>query len=241
MRGLQRDGRQPSGRGTRGLPSDPGRRHQRGGQRTGVPPVALAGHPRRDDHSAGRRSARGKVESICQRYRPRLRQRPVSDGLGRNLPKYRSGPLHGDRQLRDLRQRDGHVRCDGLRQTDGRYSDAAAARRAEHRMGFRGTPDRRRARRGTRRARGNLRARPGSGSLRDLVRPYRGGHRSSTAVRGDGNGRWCSGGRARTHHATARRPLSRVAAARATRRELPHRDHRRALLRHGHLFEQPQR
>ena len=43
-----------------------------------------------------------------------------------------------------------------------------------------------------------------------------------------------------TCHPAARGPVPRVAAARPGGRVLPHRDHRRTLLRHGRLPEQPQ-
>lgn len=68
----------------------------------------------------------------------------LSDGSRRYLPERRAGAVHRDRQLRHLRQRDGHVRCDGLRQADGRDPDAAATRSAQYRMGFCGAADRRR-------------------------------------------------------------------------------------------------
>ena len=60
-------------------------------------------------------------------------------------------PVHGDHQLRHLRQRGRDVRRDGLRQAARRDSDAAATRRAEPGVGFGGAPARRGPRHLTRR------------------------------------------------------------------------------------------
>ncbi len=47
----------------------------------------------------------GQVQPVRQRHRPRLRQRPAAAGAGGHMPEHRADPLHGDHQLRHLRQR----------------------------------------------------------------------------------------------------------------------------------------
>ena len=81
---------------------------------------------------------------------PGIRQRPASAGAGRNLPEHPADPLHGDRRLRHLRQRDRHVRRDGIRQAARRDPDAAATGRAESGVGIGGAPTRRGSGRRTR-------------------------------------------------------------------------------------------
>ena len=80
----------------------------------------------------------GNSSLLRQRHRPGLRQRPASVGAGRNVPERPADPLHGDRRLRHLRQRDRHVRRDGIRQAARRHPNAAATGRAESGVGIGG-------------------------------------------------------------------------------------------------------
>lgn len=65
--------------------------------------------------------------------------------------------------------------------------------------------------------------------------------RRRPALRGARPGRRRASGSPGTRDPVARGPMSRVAAARPAGRLVPHRNLRRALLRHGHLPEQPPR
>ncbi len=67
------------------------------------------------------------------------------------------------------------------------------------------------------------------------------GTRRGAAVRGVRNGQRRPRRRPGTCHPVARGSVPRLAAARPARRLLPHRDHRRTVVRHGHLPEQPPR
>ena len=61
------------------------------------------------------------------------------------------------------------------------------------------------------------------------------GHGRGGAVPDRGHGRRRAGDRRRARHPAARRPAARLGAAGAGGRVLPGRDHRRTVLRHGHL------
>ena len=86
---------------------------------------------------------------------------------------------------------------------------------------------------------GDLRARTRAGGLRHRIRSHPEGQRRGTALRGPRNGRRQGRRRPRTRHPAARRPVPGLAATRPGGRVLPHRDHRRAVLRAGPLPEQP--
>ncbi len=136
---------------------------------------------------------------------------------------------------------DGDVRRDGLRQAARRHPDAAAARRAQLRVGFGGPATGRRPGHRTRRGHRDLRARARTRGLRHRLRPHREGHRRRVAVRGARHEGRQGRRRARTRHPAAQRPAPGLAATRAGRRLVPHRDHRRTVICGGPLPEQPQR
>ena len=128
--------------------------------------------------------AGGQVQRVRQRHRPRIRQRPAAPCPCGHMPEHRSDPVHGDHQLRHLRQRRRDVRRDGLRQAARRDPDAAAARRARPRVGFGGAPARRGPRHLARRGERDLRSRTRARGLRHRIRSHREGQRRGAAVRG---------------------------------------------------------
>src|ERR1700731_596828 len=88
-----------------------------------------------------------------------------------------------------------------------------------------------------RRAHPALRPRAGTRGLRHRIRAHRQGHRRGAAVRGIRNCQRRPRRHPRTRHPVARGPAPGLAAARSGRRLLPHRDHRRTVVRDGHLPE----
>ena len=109
--------------------------------------------------------------------------------------------------------------------------DAAAARRAEPGVGFGGATARRRPRRRTRRGHRDLRPRARARGLRHRLGSHRQGHRRRAAVRGARHDGRQGGRRARARHPAARRPATGLAAACPGGRLVPHRNHRRTVVR----------
>ena len=83
---------------------------------------------------SGRRCPTRRYEHLHQRRRSGIRQRPDSVCPRQHVSAHRAGALYGDPRLRVVRRRRGHA-LHGLRPVAGRDADAAAAGRAQHRLG----------------------------------------------------------------------------------------------------------
>ena len=130
-------------------------------------------------------------------------------GAHRHQRAHRRGPLLRGPQLQHLQPAHGALRHHGLRPAARPHPAAAVPGRADHGLGQRGAPDRRRTRRhpdrGDRVVRAGARAR----GLRGRCRHRPQGHGGRTALRGAGHGGRQGGGRARARHPPARRPRAR--------------------------------